>query len=141
MCIMVSIQYVVIKNNIYHLVWPLKGVMNFQSKKTISMMVLLLTVTHKNSILRANNKVCTLNNHAAKELQGLFFSLLLQEVYVSFYINRSKICADESAHAASLGKISSGSWSPLEQFPVCVRRLEWRPFKLLPWNAKYPKPG
>lgn len=39
---------------------------------------------------------------------------------MSFYINRSKICTDESAHAASLGEIGAGSWSPLEQFPVCV---------------------
>ena len=91
-------------------------------------MFLLLTVTHKNSILCANNKQCTLNDHTAKELQGVFFFLLLQEVNVSFYTNRSKICADESAHAASLGKISSGSWSPLEQFPLCVWTLEWRPF-------------
>lgn len=57
------------------------------------------------------------------------------------YLFRAKICANESSHASSLKKVCVWPWSPLEQFPFCIWRLEWWHWPLLSWNTEYCKPS
>ena len=55
---------------------------------------------------------------------------------MSFYINRSKICTDESAHAASLGEIGAGSWSPFGAVPCLCLKIGMETFQIISMEHK-----
>lgn len=75
---------------------------------------------------------------------GLFiFHCHLFKTKLSFLslLFSTTICADESPHASSPEKVCVWPWSPLEQLPFCIWRLEWWHFKLLSWNTECCKPS